>query len=159
MMVNGMKSHLLESISEGLLGLFPLIRKKLMKGAPVPSSSLPLSNSNYHVLFLMHEMRHSTVSELSKQLNISRPNMTPLLDKLVKYDLVSRKPSETDRRVVEVEITRQGDELVREIGERLMLEIRERLARLQEKDLERMYSCLNELKTILLKLDQMDEEK
>ncbi|WP_355316390.1 MarR family winged helix-turn-helix transcriptional regulator [Paenibacillus jiagnxiensis] len=104
-------------------------------------------------------MRHSTVSELSKQLNISRPNMTPLLDKLVKYELVSRKPSETDRRVVEVEITRQGDELVREIGERLMLDIRERLSGLPEKDLVQMCSCLNELKTILLKLDHVDEVK
>ncbi|MFB5762833.1 MarR family transcriptional regulator [Paenibacillus medicaginis] len=128
-----------------------------MKGAPIPDSSLPLSNSNYHVLFLLHEMRCSTVSELSRQLNISRPNMTPVLDKLVKYDLVFRKASETDRRVVEVEITRQGDDLVQELGERFALGIRERLSTLSEKDLQRMCSCLDELKTILLKLDHSDE--
>ncbi|MDP4098885.1 MarR family transcriptional regulator [Paenibacillus sp. P96] len=151
-----MKPHLLNNISQGLLGLFPLVRKKLAP-SPINDSSLPLSNSNYHALFLLHEMRHSTVSELSRQLNISRPNMTPLLDKLVKYDLVSRKTGETDRRVVEVEITPQGDELVQELGKRMALQIKEKLSNLSEADLMRMNKCLDELKCILLKVDHPAE--
>lgn len=159
MMVSSMKAHLLEEISWGCIGILPLIRKKLLSVDAFSVSPFPLSSNNYHALFLLHERGHSTVSELSRELKISRPNMTPVLDKLVKYDLVSRRSSKEDRRVVKVEITEEGNDLVRKITERSALEIRERVSSLPEKDLERMCGCLHELKTILFKLDHSGEIK
>ncbi|WP_345784158.1 MarR family winged helix-turn-helix transcriptional regulator [Paenibacillus lacisoli] len=130
-----------------------MLKKKIFY--PVPASELPmhLSHSNIQVLVVLHEVRISSVSELSKQLNVSRPNMTPLLDKLVELELVDRKSCDSDRRVVNVEITPKGDTVCREMRDMVADKIEQKLATLNPKDLTELETTLCKLKGILLKID------
>lgn len=56
-----------------------------------------------------------SVSSVARMLNISRPGVTRILDRLVDADLVSRAEDPTDRRRVLVYRTRTGSEFVRDL--------------------------------------------
>ncbi len=139
-------------ISENILGLFPIVKKKFFTFGTL-DIPLHLSPNNFQVLMLLREVRLSTVSELSKQLNVSRPNMTPLLDKLVEHGLADRQSCDSDRRVVNVAITQEGDAFCEQVFNTFSSKIQERLVLLSEEDLLHLSETLNELKQIFLKID------
>lgn len=58
-----------------------------------------------------------SVSSLAKMLNISRPGVTRILDRLVDADLVSRAEDAADRRRVLVHRTPQGARYMRDLQE------------------------------------------
>ncbi len=58
-----------------------------------------------------------SVSRVATLLNISRPGVTRILDRLVDADLVSRAEDASDRRRVLVRRTRAGSKFVRELIE------------------------------------------
>jgi DNA-binding MarR family transcriptional regulator len=147
-----MDTRLLGNISEGILSLFPIVKKKFFAFDSL-DFPLHLSPNNFQVLMLLREVRLSTVSDLSKQLNVSRPNMTPLLDKLVEHGLADRQSCDSDRRVVNVAITQEGDAFCERAFHIFSSKIEEKLVLLPEDDLMRLSETLNELKQILLKID------
>ncbi len=141
-------------ISENILGLFPIVKKKFFTFGTL-DIPLHLSPNNFQVLMLLREVRLSTVSDLSKQLNVSRPNMTPLLDKLVEHGLADRQSCDSDRRVVNVAITQEGDAFCEQVFNTFSGKIQERLVLLSEEDLLHLSETLNELKQIFLKIDNV----
>jgi DNA-binding MarR family transcriptional regulator len=58
-----------------------------------------------------------TVSSLAEYLNVARPGMTRVLDRLVEYQLVARQEDTEDRRRVLVRRTEHGASLYRELAE------------------------------------------
>ncbi|KAA5608036.1 MarR family transcriptional regulator [Rhodovastum atsumiense] len=58
-----------------------------------------------------------TVSSMAELLNISRPGVTRLLDRLAEYDLVERQEDRNDRRRVLIRRTVRGTAFLRELEE------------------------------------------
>ena len=56
-----------------------------------------------------------SVSEISRRFGIAKPNITPLVDRLISAGLVERVRNKADRRVVDVYILDAGREKLREI--------------------------------------------
>jgi DNA-binding MarR family transcriptional regulator len=63
----------------------------------------------------MDEATH-TVSSLAALLNISRPGVTRIMDRLVQFDLVAREEDREDRRRVLVRRTARGASFFRELA-------------------------------------------
>lgn len=66
------------------------------------------------LIVYMDETRH-TVSSLAEVLQISRPAVTRLMDRLVEFDLVAREDDHDDRRRVLARRTAQGAAFFREL--------------------------------------------
>lgn len=66
---------------------------------------------------LEHVSRHTNcfMHELAAALNISRPNATGLVDRLVSHGLARRADDPSDRRLVRVTITPKGQRIVRDV--------------------------------------------
>lgn len=58
-----------------------------------------------------------TVSSMADVLNVSRPGVTRILDRLAEYDLVAREEDRDDRRRVLIRRTNRGVAFLREIEE------------------------------------------
>ena len=58
-----------------------------------------------------------TVSSMAALLNISRPGVTRIIDRLAEYDLVEREEDRADRRRVLIRRTPHGDSFMRELNE------------------------------------------
>lgn len=63
------------------------------------------------VLFLLWEKEGQSVKELGTQLFLDNGTLTPLLKRMEKKELVSRKRSTEDERIVQIFLTKKSKEL------------------------------------------------
>lgn len=78
--------------------------------------SFGISPQQYNILRILRGAGQKMKVQIVKERMVERaPNATRLMDKLCEKDLISRKRCEEDRRVVYVEITKDGLQLLTDI--------------------------------------------
>jgi len=92
--------------------------------AKLQESGLSRSTLNMLNIISRSENKGCTHGELSELLLVSRPNVTGLVDSLVRRELAERRDSPGDRRLSIVKITKKGTQLLDAINPRYYLEIR-----------------------------------
>jgi DNA-binding MarR family transcriptional regulator len=100
-----------------------------------------------HILVLGHLKVHgrSRPSDIAKALGLTPPTLTHLSNKLVKRNLAVRKIDESNRRVVYLEITDEGNAMVtkaNEEGKILRKKLFERLTEEETQQLRTIYEKL-----------------
>ena len=99
----------IDRIALNIFGVLPLLRKRLLHMDTIQSEhGIPLSH--VQVLSMLNETGSMSVSEISRRLGIAKPNITPLVDRLIEAGLVDRQRDTIDRRVVNVVIQPAGQE-------------------------------------------------
>ena len=73
-----------------------------------------LSLSQMHILEILGVHQAMRMKELAERMGVTTGTLTVLVDKLVANGLVQRRPHDTDRRSVLVELTDQGMDLFHE---------------------------------------------
>lgn len=74
-----------------------------------------ISSTQLHVLFTLLSDGPTTMSHLAESLDVSLPNVTGIVDRMVEHGLVERGGADADRRVVTVRATDTGRSTVEEI--------------------------------------------
>jgi DNA-binding MarR family transcriptional regulator len=74
-----------------------------------------LTSAQWVPLLKLHMWQASTVAELARECKLDAGAMTRLLDRLEAKGLVARVRSSEDRRVVNLELTREGREAAKQI--------------------------------------------
>jgi DNA-binding MarR family transcriptional regulator len=146
-----MREKQVDGISESSLQLFPLL-KRLFNGDPGDPALAPLRNQTYHILRILERSGPLPVSAIGKQLIIAKQNMTTLIDRLMKDELVERRYDAKDRRIINIVITEKGIKFLKESMLGLKKVVRENLANLTDEDIDSLYSALRTIRTISLKL-------
>jgi DNA-binding MarR family transcriptional regulator len=102
----------------------------------------------FHVLRYVRRGPNS-MSELATAKNISRPAISQAVDVLVKKGLLTRIPSKTDRRVVELALTEEGNALLDTVFKENREWMKERMKALTTEELETIGEAMVALKKIL----------
>lgn len=97
---------------------------------------------------LAHE-QHCSVSDISRQMEISAPAASQLLDKLVEAGYVSRSENSEDRRIRNIDITPKGLELVDEIKKGPQEKINTIIDAIPPEEREQVRKSLHTLNTIV----------
>ena len=84
-----------------------------------------ISVADWYPLELIAETGPLPMGELARSLNLDVSTVTRTIDRLERDRLVTRKRSRGDLRVIRVEVTRAGRELVEQVQARLMEETRQ----------------------------------
>ena len=71
-----------------------------------------LPPSHMRVIFYLVDSNSSPISQIADTLGISKPNMTPIIDNLINYELVTRYPDANDRRILRVQLTQKAWDLL-----------------------------------------------
>jgi len=87
---------------------------------------------------LFYNKRPMSPTEISKVLPIDTHSISPLVDKLHKRKLVTRRRSKSDRRSIEVELTRQGIELLKSLSPNINEVLEVVFGNLNQKELEEL---------------------
>jgi DNA-binding MarR family transcriptional regulator len=87
-----------------------------------------LTNAQCWPLFKIHIARNPTVADLARDLEMDAGAMTRLLDRLEKKGLCKRVRSTEDRRVVNIELTPEGEASIAEVPAVLAEVLNEHLA-------------------------------
>ncbi|MGF7118989.1 MarR family winged helix-turn-helix transcriptional regulator [Methanobacterium oryzae] len=143
-----------ENLVENLLIYYPLFYRKV-KTSINDEKCLKYGKVDgyYQILGILMAWGPSHISKIGKELHISKPNMTPLIDKLVNDKMVKRIRSEEDRRIVNIEITEEGKKFMIEAREVVEENIKENLHNLNENEFETLYESLENIKKIVLKIN------
>jgi DNA-binding MarR family transcriptional regulator len=89
------------------------------------------------------------VRELAAQERISPAGMSGHVDRLERAGLVSRAPSVTDRRRVGLQVTAEGERVLRIVRSRRTAWLSERLGRLEPQRLEALDAAIDSLAALL----------
>lgn len=112
----------------------------------------PLPPSHMKVIFYLAKEKSAPISQISKTLGISKPNMTPIIDRLINYELVNRYTDPKDRRVIRVELTSKAYDLFNDFQKYFQDSLTKKISLLSEDDLSTLSESLINLHTILKKL-------
>lgn len=144
-------SQPLELIADNIFQVIPLLKKRLSHISAFQSKNgLPLSH--YQVLSLLSERGSMSVSEISDYFDIAKPNITPLVDRLVNAGLVDRVRSTTDRRVVYIVIQDAGRDRLKEIRALLSENVGSWEKSMSDEEFRRLGSALSDVVALLGKI-------
>ncbi|WP_196000208.1 MarR family transcriptional regulator [Clostridium sp. 1001271B_151109_B4] len=106
-----------------------------------------------HIKVLFHLIHHgpTSISKMAKELCISKPNMTPVIDKLVEDGFVTRDYDPTDRRVILIQTTPKALEFLKETQDFIKEIIKEKLSSLNEEDINTLSTSLDSLLSVIKK--------
>ncbi len=96
---------------------------------------LPLTIAQLKSLFFISNQGNTNSGKLAAALGVTPTNVTGIIDRLVKQGLVSRTGDTRDRRVLVLQTTEKGEELVARLREKRRSYLSEVLARLSADEL------------------------
>ncbi len=97
-----------------------------------------LSESQFYALDALFHLGPLPQKEISKKISCSDGNITMVVDNLEREGLVTRKRSETDRRVFFVHITKKGEKKINSVLPLMVHKITKALSVLNEAELEEL---------------------
>ena len=146
-----MEPNNLDVLVENLLSLQPVFRKTMSKLEKCDDEFMSLTLRHISILFVLEKAESLPVSEAGSKLNISKPQMTILTDKLIEKHLIERVQDKKDRRIINISITDEGTGLLAEFKAMVKDNIKEKLSSLDNKDLNELSDALDKVKSILSK--------
>ncbi|SCI89944.1 transcriptional regulator SlyA [uncultured Clostridium sp.] len=141
----------LTKISDDLLTLLMQLNSKVFNQDKMVRCS-PLPPSHVKVIFHLFNNGSSSISDIASKLEISKPNMTPVIDKLLSEGLVYRKEDPNDRRIVRIDLTQKAHDMAVEHKKRLKDILLSKLMTLSDEDLVSMEDLVSNLAKIISKL-------
>jgi len=135
--------HGIQIIAKEIVSLMP----KLLRGLRAGFIGAPnVTTSQVVILIRIFEKKTTRIGALSKEMRVSAPTITGVIDRLVRNGYLSRIHDKEDRRAVNVELTSKGKNLV----EQMLSEIHKRWYRiLAHLTVEERDSYLRVLKRIV----------
>ncbi|EJP6471982.1 MarR family transcriptional regulator [Clostridium sporogenes] len=147
-----MHSIQLNEISQDLYDLLLNLHKKLLNPDEL-KRNFPLPPSHVKVIIYLKHNGNCSISKIAKDLLISKPNMTPIIDKLISENMVTRYTDSKDRRIIRVELTEKGTDFIKD-QERLVKDLlTEKISNLPGDDLKYLSDHIVHLKDIILKIN------
>lgn len=140
-----------DNISRELFKLIMQIHRKTVRQDEfLKCTSMPPSHMK--VIFYIQHFGPSTVSDVAKNLNISKPNMTPIIDNLVSSDLVKRYEDPNDRRKILLEVSEKGHKFLNKKKQEIVSSLSSRISTLKsEDDLKTLKESVEKLNEIIAK--------
>ena len=150
-----MKPDVLDSVISDLLSITPLIRRniqrKLVRTA-FAGIEEHITLPHLEIMLTLKEEATRHIAEIGERLQIPKPQMTHLIDRLQSLELVSRQTDAGDRRIINIALTGKGRRIIEELDGVIKSSIKEKLAGLTEAELKEMSVSLRRLGEILSKL-------
>jgi len=134
--------------------ILPLIMKEFarrqLKGLYKDKITLP----QFLILEFLHKEGQSRMSFLAQFMNVTTAAMTGIADRLVRDGYVKRVYDPKDRRIIKIELTGRGNELVKKLhGERRKMVMRI-FGKISEADRRDYLRILMQIKEILSKEEE-----
>lgn len=139
----------IDSIVESISRMITIVHRSLLS----EFASKGLSRNHVMIMKVLSRSGALPSSAIAKELLVSKPQMTHLIDRLINVGMVERQPSQEDRRVINIALTVKGQSVVKECEMLIIDKGRARLAYLSAKELEDLEIILKKLVGIESRLE------
>lgn len=140
-----------ESLASAIMSLIPEFDRVFVR----PFTAMvrdTLTSSQMKLLFVLVQEDKVAMSELGKALNVSKPQLTNMVDGLVRGGLAERLYEPDDRRKISLRATERAHQFLQETRQQALAYHEHRLAILTEAEKHRLYEDVTEVRELLLKL-------
>jgi DNA-binding MarR family transcriptional regulator len=111
-----------------------VLTERALEGAPC----CDLSGSQWQGLLFIQRHQKCSIRHLAEGLGVSHPAAVKLVERLVRKDLVERHESETDRRVVELQLSSHGRRCADHVRDQRARGLERIMAQLEAGDADRL---------------------
>jgi Transcriptional regulators len=150
-----MSINIVNEILDDLFVVLPTLNKKVFKSTEKILKERGMSLSHLRVMFILKKRGIITSTEIGKKLEVSKPNVTVLVDKLVEMNLIERS-SGKDRRSISLSLTSEGVGFLQEYMDEVKTSFGDKLSNFSEEDFLMLRDAVINLKKIM---DKIEEEK
>tara|TARA_B110000238_G_C15867083_1_gene327712 strand:+ start:133 stop:597 length:465 start_codon:yes stop_codon:yes gene_type:complete len=115
-------------------------------------NEIGITYTQYLVLLVLWELENCSIKNIATALKLDSPTITPIVQKLEKLNLVTRKRSKEDERIVVVSLTQSGLDLEGQVAD-----IQSKVAcktHLKNKDFNELKESLNQLAETMTKKEK-----
>jgi DNA-binding MarR family transcriptional regulator len=145
-----MDNDMRDKAADGLLALMPLYHRHIFR---INRRTTGLEVAQYRVLGILMKSGSRPISEIGRELFISKPYMTVLIDSLMEKGWIVRGNDPDDRRVILISITPDGKKHLHRAFEVYKADVKNLLNGLGKNDISRLCSAVEHLKEIFDKLE------
>lgn len=145
-----MAGDIREQVADNLLAIMPLYHRHIFR---LSSGSSGIRIAQYRMLGLLMKSGPLSMTEIGKHLYISKPSMTTLADSMIEQEWIEQATDPADRRIKRISITQNGKMHLRQAFSIYREDVKVILSQLDEDDLSRLSSSLDEIRLILGKLE------
>jgi len=145
----------LELIVQNFVTIMPLFQKKLIR-RDCGFAHDSLNHPHFQIMAVLKKNGKLSISDVAKRLLISAPNMTKLLNKLIDEEMIERIPDKKDRRIINIDLTKKGEEYVENKFKQVQSSLKERLSTLPDGQLNKLNSSLENLRDVLMEISSDD---
>jgi DNA-binding MarR family transcriptional regulator len=107
---------------------------------------------HFEIMKMLEEGGTLHITQIGEKLQIPRPRMTQLIDKLVDTDMVERERNDIDRRTVNIMLSTKGKKFLKQHSKMIRKSMKTILSCLNANDLEDLSVSLRKLKYIFARL-------
>jgi DNA-binding MarR family transcriptional regulator len=134
-----------EILADNMLTFLPIMLKKLTKNY----LNINITKQQFELLYKISTNNKKTMSYYSKEMLISKPNLTIIVDKLINEELIIRSFNPKDRRVIYLEITEKGSQYLNEYKNKIREEVIKKFSSLDEENVKKFNEIIEEFKIIM----------
>ena len=146
-----MDNNNLNNISNDLYMLLLSLNKRIFNHEEM-LKNCNLPPSHVKALFYLIHNGPRAISQIGNDLSISKPNMTPIIDKLVSEGLINRFQDPNDRRVIRIQATEAACNFLKEREQRVKSNLIKKISPLSDDDLKELEESVKKMQKILLKI-------
>jgi len=110
-----------------------------------------LTSAQIKLLTFFSDRDAFTMTELSRNLNVTMPTMTAMVDRLVKSTMIKRERDDVDRRVVTVTLTDAGRKVLKKLIRIRRVEMEKILMNLNDEEMENYLNSIEMVAQLLVK--------
>lgn len=90
------------------ISIFPQFIKKVFYDHDISKLNLDINTTQVQILMLVSENSDKSMSGISRMTGLEKSSFTRSVDCLVNNGFITKKPSENDRRVIQLSLTARG---------------------------------------------------
>lgn len=141
----------MDEIAKKLCDLMQLMTRKLLR--PIEQLTKNFTSPlQLHTMLILSEKKFSTMTEISRDINISKQQMTPIIDRLIDTGFVHREHDNIDRRSVNINLTSAGVDFLDNFGKNITSVMKRKIECLDNDDLHSLHHALDDLSRIIHKI-------
>ncbi len=146
-----MYNKIIHETGENIFSLTLMLHSTLANPQAI-SKTCEIPQSHMRVLFLLKWSKKQSMSEIAKFLGISKPNLTPIIDRLILEEYVERSENKKDRRTLLISLTDKGLDYLKDLNDRVKQHTRKRLEGLTDEDLLALHGYTEKMIEIIDKI-------
>lgn len=147
----------LSQMAASYMMLVPLLYRKMDardETRPERKEHSELTHLQLHILEELHPIPEGiSLTQLSKNIRVSKQQLTPLIAKLIEKNYLLKTPDEADKRSVKLRLSEKGKQTVTKRWEKFHGQLRSQIGRLSEEDQLDLQYALTKMTAILQRME------